>query len=176
MSHYEKGVRFERKTRTDLAENGYEVIRAAGSKGSTKIDLLAMKPGQQLLIQCKESGDISPAEWNRIVEVAGWYPGVAIPLLAANGPRGRGVVYTQLLGVKVPRARTQPCRPFLLDEIAAACQTCGPTATELHPRLAGVARCSNCKAHAEPAPLVVPYQAVHPAGTHTINLPAQEAS
>ncbi|GLZ62854.1 hypothetical protein [Micromonospora sp. NBRC 107095] len=28
----------------------------------------------------------------------------------------------------------------------------------------------------EPAPTVVPYQAVHPAGVHTINLPAQEAS
>ena len=116
MTEYDTGRRFEWKTRDDCKDNGYEVLRAAGSKGGTKIDLVAMKPGQLLFIQCKADGKLGPAEWDRVYEVAGWVG--AIPILAANGPRGRGVVYTRLLGPKIPRARTQPCEPFLLDEIA----------------------------------------------------------
>ncbi|MCZ7434780.1 restriction endonuclease [Micromonospora sp. WMMC241] len=118
MSHYQAGTRFEHKIRDDLRDNGYEVMRAAGSKGASKVDLVALKPGQLLFIQAKRSGTLPPAEWDRVFEVAGWVG--AVPLLAANGPRGRGVVYTRLLGRKVPRARTQPCEPFLLDQIAQA--------------------------------------------------------
>lgn len=115
-NHYAKGRRFEWKTRDDLIENGYVVMRMAGSKGNAKVDLVAVKPGQQLYIQCKDDGTLGPAEWDRVVEVASWVG--AVPILAQNGPRGRGVVYTRLLGPKIPRARTQPCQPFLLDEIA----------------------------------------------------------
>lgn len=115
-NHYAKGTRFEHRIRDDLVANGYEVMRAAGSKGSTKVDLVALKPGQLLFIQCKSSGVLGPAEWNRVVQVSGWVD--AVPILAANGPRGRGVIYTRLLGPKIPRARIQPCEPFLLDEIA----------------------------------------------------------
>lgn len=116
MSGYGTGRTFEWKTRDDLAANGYEVLRAAGSKGGTKADLIAFKPGELLLVQCKRSGSLPPAEWDRLVEVAGWVGGV--PLLAANGPNGRGVVYTRLLGVKRRGCRTQPCEPFLLDRVA----------------------------------------------------------
>lgn len=115
MSHYGTGRRFEWKVRDDLAENGYEVVRAAGSKGSTKIDLIGLKPGQHLYVQCKRAGALPPAEWDRLVEVAGWVD--AVPLLAANGPNGRGVTYTRLLGPKRRGARIQPCEPFLLDEL-----------------------------------------------------------
>jgi Holliday junction resolvase len=117
-NRYASGTRFEHKTRDDLISNGYDVIRAAGSKGSTKVDLVAVKPGSLIFIQCKATGTLPPAEWDRLVEVAGWVG--AAPVLAANGPRGHGIVYTQLLGPKRPRARTQPCEPFLLDEIATA--------------------------------------------------------
>jgi hypothetical protein len=120
MSHYAQGTRFEHKVRDDLAANGYEVVRAAGSKGSSKIDLLAIKPGQMLFIQCKRTGVIGPDEWNRVHEVAGWVS--ALPVLAANGPLGRGVTYVLLLGPKrrgVP-LRNQPCRTFHLDELAVA--------------------------------------------------------
>lgn len=116
MTAYGTGRRFEWKVRDHLAENGFEVIRAAGSKGGSKIDLLALKPGQAVFVQCKSDGKIGPAEWDRLVEVAGWVG--AVPVLAGNGPRGRGVVYTRLLGPKVPRARTQPCEPFVLDVLA----------------------------------------------------------
>ncbi len=117
-NHYATGTRFEHKVRDDLIANGYEVVRAAGSKGSTKIDLLAVKPGQALFIQCKSSGALPPAEWDRLVEVAAWVG--AVPLLAANGPRGRGVVYTRLLAPKQRGKRTQPCEPWLPDLLAGA--------------------------------------------------------
>lgn len=117
MTGYAVGTRFEHKVRDHLHENGYEVVRAAGSKGGTKADLIAFKPGQLLLIQCKRDGKLSAAEWDRLVEVAGWVGGVA--LLAANGPRGRGVHYQRLLGPKRPRARVQASEVFLVDQIAA---------------------------------------------------------
>lgn len=115
-NHYGTGRNFEWKIRDDLTANGFEVLRAAGSKGSSKVDLIAMKPGQLLFIQAKRSGTLPPAEWDRLVEVAAWVG--ALPILAANGPRGRGVTYTRLLGPKRFRCRTQPCEPFLLDELA----------------------------------------------------------
>jgi hypothetical protein len=120
MSHYAQGTRFEHKVRDDLAANGYEVIRAAGSKGSSKVDLIGLKPGQLLFIQCKRTGALGPDEWDRVHHVAGWVD--AIPLLAANGPAGRGVTYIRLLAPKrrgVP-LKNQPCSVFHLDEIAAA--------------------------------------------------------
>lgn len=116
MTHYADGTRFERKVRVHLAGNGYEVIRAAGSKGGTKADLVALKPGQLLLIQCKRAGILPPGEWDRLVQVAGWVG--ALPLLAANGPLGRGVTYTRLCGPKLRGRRTQPVEPFVIDEIA----------------------------------------------------------
>lgn len=119
MTHYETGTRFEHKVRDHLAANGYEVVRAAGSKGGSKLDLIALKPGQALFVQCKRNGTLGPDEWDRVYEVAGWVG--AVPILAANGPLGRGVTYLHLLGAKrrnVPM-RNQPCRVFHPDEIAA---------------------------------------------------------
>lgn len=118
MTGYAVGTRFEHKVRDDLAENGYEVLRAAGSKGGTKADLLGFKPGQLLLVQCKRSGVLPPDEWDRLVEVASWVGGV--PLLAANGVHGRGVLYTRLLGPKRRGKRTQDVEPWAPDLIAGA--------------------------------------------------------
>jgi Holliday junction resolvase len=118
MTQYASGRRFEWIVRDDLSANGYVVSRAAGSKGDSKVDLFAFKPGQLLFVQVKRTGDLGPAEWDRLVEVAGWVG--AIPILAAKGGRGQGVQYTRLLGPKVPRARTQACIPFVLDLLAAA--------------------------------------------------------
>ncbi|MFF1469109.1 PDDEXK family nuclease [Streptomyces mirabilis] len=69
-SNYERGVRFERAVRDDLESHGYEVIRSAGSK--SKIDLVAIKPRQLLLIQCKQAGpgQLPNADWNRVFELS----------------------------------------------------------------------------------------------------------
>lgn len=119
MSQYATGTRFEHKTRDHLESNGYDVVRAAGSKGNTKVDLAAFKPGQLLLIQCKANGALPPDEWDRIHEVAGWVG--AVPLLAANGPKGRGVTYIRILGPKRRGLRlvNQPCEVFHVDQIVA---------------------------------------------------------
>lgn len=115
MTGYAVGTRFERKVSGHLETNGYVMLRAAGSKGGTKADLLAFKPGQLLMVQCKLDGKLPAVEWDRLVEVAGWVS--AVPLLASNGPRGRGVSYMKLLGPKRPRARIQAVEPFQVDEI-----------------------------------------------------------
>lgn len=112
--HYAKGTRFEHKVRADLEGLGYSVIRAAGSKGDAKVDLVAFHPLRPLmLVQCKTDGKISKAEWDRLYEVAGWYPAVCVPVLAANGARGEGVSYHAIEGLRVPYARTQPYRRYL---------------------------------------------------------------
>jgi hypothetical protein len=142
VSHYATGTKFEHKCRDDLEANGYDVIRAAGSKGSTKVDLAAFKPGQLLLIQCKSDGVLPPAEWDRIFEVAGWIGG-AIPLLAANGIRGRGITYIRLLGAKRPglHMKNQPCEVFHLDHLAAASPPSAALAGDHpHPRGSGYPR------------------------------------
>lgn len=120
MTRYERGTRFERKVIARLRVDGYLTIRAAGSKGESKIDVIAIKRGQLLFCQCKIDGVLGPAEWDRVYEVAGMVG--AVPLLAANGPRGRGVEFIRLEGPKrrnLPMDRQQ-CSVFHLDEIAAA--------------------------------------------------------
>lgn len=117
MSAYGRGRTFEWLVRDHLAENGYSVIRAAGSKGNAKVDLIALKPGQILFVQCKSTaGALGPDEWDRLVEVSGWVS--AVPILAAKGGRGQGVQYTRLLGPKRRGARIQNVEPFVVDEIA----------------------------------------------------------
>jgi Holliday junction resolvase len=107
QSRYAQGTAFERKVILDLAGEGYVTIRAAGSKGAGKIDVVAFHPyGPQLLIQCKRTGEISPGEWNRVREIARWAG--AVPLLAENGPNGRGITYWRLVADKVPRSHSKP--------------------------------------------------------------------
>lgn len=114
MSEYAAGTKFERKVRTDLRDNGYEVIRSAGSK--TKVDLVAMKPGELLLVQCKRDGTLPPDEWDRLYDLARWISGY--PILASNGERGRGVRYDRLLDHKRRGVRIEQTVPFVLDEVA----------------------------------------------------------
>jgi Holliday junction resolvase len=118
MTAYADGRRFEWKTRDALTRDGYEVSRAAGSK--KKIDLFAMKPGQLLLVQCKRDGVCSPAEWDRVHELATWVG--AVPVLAVNGPKGHGIVLWRLLGPKRRRLdwAHQPVTRFHTDEVGPA--------------------------------------------------------
>ena len=117
MSHYDHGRRFEWVVRDYLADNGYSVIRAAGSKGNAKVDLIALKPGQLVFVQCKTAtGALGPDEWDRLVEVSAWVG--AVPVLAAKGGRGQGILFTRLLGPKRRGARVQNVEPFVIDELA----------------------------------------------------------
>ena len=120
MTAYQAGKRFEDKVRGHLREEGYVVIRSAGSK--TKVDLTCLKPGQLLLIQCKRTGVIQAAEWDELLELAGWVG--AVPLLAVNGPKGRGICLWQLCGPKrrgLPWPK-QPVHRFVTDEVVGVRQ------------------------------------------------------
>lgn len=59
-NQYQAGYKLERATRLLLELNGYLTIRASGSKGCA--DLVALKPGEVLLVQCKTSGRLGPGD------------------------------------------------------------------------------------------------------------------
>lgn len=99
MNRYRSGADFEREVRTHLTSEGYDVIRSAGSK--TKVDLLAFKTGQVLVIQCKRDGRIGPAERAEVRRVAALIP-TALPILACR-PR---VTFFELTGPG-PRDRVE---------------------------------------------------------------------
>lgn len=99
MTRYRSGTDFEREVRAVLIRDGYDlVVRSAGSK--TKVDLIAIKPGQVLFIQCKRNGICPPAERIALVRVASMLPGVGVPVVASRP----GVTFVRLTGVR-PRDR-----------------------------------------------------------------------
>lgn len=124
MTNYQKGSRFENDVRAELEEHGYECVRAAGSAGSTKIDLVAFKTGQTLMIQCKSGKkSISGAEWNKLREVAALVG--AIPLLVEK-VQGQPQ-YWELTGVHEGK-RLPPKAPWSPDFVATmhwVCRRCG---------------------------------------------------
>lgn len=123
---YNQGRQFETKVSRWLADRGLAVMRAAGSKGTGKMDLVAFSPdGRVLIVQCKTTGQISPVEWNRLVEIAGWpsqvraidEPDVVVPLVAMRGERAKpgqewAPQFMRLAGPKVPRSRNWPWKLY----------------------------------------------------------------
>jgi Holliday junction resolvase len=116
---YVSGRAFEYRIIKALHAAGYAVARGAGSKGSTKADVIAFSPhGGILIIQAKHDGKISADEWNRLYDVASWSAktvasgwsgadstGViefrpVVPLIAYTDPRGR-IVMDELTGERV---------------------------------------------------------------------------
>ena len=63
--NYNKGRRFEYKVKAWLEERDWICVRSAGSK--SPFDLVAMKDGQTLPIQCKYGTRISRAEMKELV-------------------------------------------------------------------------------------------------------------
>lgn len=119
-----RGSNLENAVLHDLEDNGYRTIRAAASHGSTKADVIGIKPGQVVFVQAKRhapsraaSGrgiDVPPAEWNALLQVASWVPGGGgVALIATGTPTN--ITYIQIMGVKRPGSRTALSRPFVLD-------------------------------------------------------------
>ena len=99
MSDYAAGRRVEYAIRDDLTANGYEVVRAASSKGPA--DLVAFKPGQVLLVNVKRTSVPAPAERLALLRVAAMLPGVAVPVLARK-PQRQPITY-HLMSAGTPR-------------------------------------------------------------------------
>lgn len=107
-----QGRQKEWKVRDALIADGYEVLRAAGSKGA--LDLLAIKPGEQLFVQVKSGQQgLGPAAWNRLFDLAAMVG--AIPILADVQPRVP-VAYWRLVARK-ERLGKQPYERFYLDRV-----------------------------------------------------------
>lgn len=116
---YQNGRTFEYKVMNDLASFGFESVRAAGSKGGTKADIVAFHPtGVIMLVQCKTNGIISAEEWNRLYEVALWSPATR-PIIADRPARGK-IGYWLITGERVPYKPDRnriPFNPALIRKI-----------------------------------------------------------
>jgi len=75
-SAYERGRRFEYRVRKYLKEKGYFVVRSA--KSGTVCDLVALKKGKILLVQCKLNKKISRKEKEELAKLAEQVGGKAI--------------------------------------------------------------------------------------------------
>jgi Holliday junction resolvase len=113
MTRYQDGTRFEHVVRKQLEEDGYWCTRSAGSK--TKVDLVAIKPGQVLLVQCKRDGRCAPAERAAIVSLAQCLPLVAVPVLAWKHVGSTAILLDRITGLG-PKDRA----PFVTDEVGTA--------------------------------------------------------
>jgi Holliday junction resolvase len=113
MTAYQRGDYFEKKCAAALTGDGYVCWQTRGSK--TPVDIVALKPTQVLLVQCK-GGDkpISGAGWNALFELAYRLQGEAI--LADRD--GTGIRWRRIVGWHADRSQTWPCTPWTPDEAA----------------------------------------------------------
>jgi Holliday junction resolvase len=114
MTQYAKGYAFEQKVAGDLTQDGYFVIRAGGSHGVA--DLVALKSGQVLLVQCKTNGVISIGDWNALYGVAERVGAVA---LVAHRPSRGAVAYRRLDARRVARQAVEYTE-WTADEVIVA--------------------------------------------------------
>ena len=94
---YQKGYRLECEVRKDMEAKGWVAIRAAGSKGKSKIDIIAIKENNIRGIQCKADGKISLEERRIMLENHTTHN--ILPILATKERDGRRsrIKYTLLL-------------------------------------------------------------------------------
>ena len=93
-------------------------MRSAGSHSPA--DLVAMRGGELVCVQCKRNGRLDPGEWNEFWDFC--QRAGALPVLAVPGPQGRGVTYHELTGRKdgrgrQPMAQWVPGRKGSTDEV-----------------------------------------------------------
>jgi hypothetical protein len=80
---YQLGYSFERRVYALLEGMGYFVMRSSGSKGIA--DLIAVRKGSVLFVQCKRSGKIESKEWNELFAQASKYGADAVVADCATG-------------------------------------------------------------------------------------------
>ncbi|MFP5204071.1 MAG: hypothetical protein ACLGSH_01805 [Acidobacteriota bacterium] len=105
---YRLGRAFEYRARDALKAAGYFVLRSPASR--SPIDLLAIKPGVVLMIQCKRSAALPVGEWNALYDLA--ISTGAVPLLASM-PLSRGIAFSRLIDRKDGSKKRQPLEPWV---------------------------------------------------------------
>jgi Holliday junction resolvase len=109
---YRKGRQFEYRVRDYLEDLGFLVVRSPGSRAP--FDLLAISAkGPILLIQCKVTGILPPAEWNTLLWLANKYSVLA--LCAIRSSKGK-IEWRRLLKPKDSLRAPQPWVHILLHD------------------------------------------------------------
>jgi Holliday junction resolvase-like predicted endonuclease len=129
VTAYTRGLGYEDRAATALAQDGYVVWQAKGSKGAA--DLIALKRGQVLLVQVKGCRErITGQGWNELLDLAERVGALA---LVADWPewqsyRAGPMRLRRITGRHAPRSPRWLCEPFTTDEVArpaGACATLG---------------------------------------------------
>ena len=107
QTKYRIGRAFEYKCRDHLKSLGFFVMRSPRS--SSPVDLVAIRPGEVLFVQCKRNGVLGVADWNALIELA--ESSGATPILAADQPRSTPR-YVRMTSRKDGSRRRQPLEPF----------------------------------------------------------------
>jgi Holliday junction resolvase len=111
VTAYTNGAAFERRVMTALENDGYQCLRAAGSKGAA--DLIALKPGQTLLVQVKLTNpQLAPTERITLTHLAKLCG--ALPIVAWRTKLRGPIGFRELTGTG-PKDH----RPWTPDEAAA---------------------------------------------------------
>jgi len=110
QSLYRFGRAFEYRVRDALRGFGYFVLRSPQSK--SPLDLIAIKRGVVLFVQCKRHGVLNPGEWNQIFDLAQSVG--AIPIMVEISEQHRGeILYWRLLERKDGTKKAQPRGAYL---------------------------------------------------------------
>lgn len=101
-TNYQRGRALEYRAQAALIADGYYAQRSPGSKGIA--DILAVKKGQTLFVQCKRGTGqmLSAADWNELVATAARHGG--LPIYAEATPGGQ-LWWWLLTGPRQPRQR-----------------------------------------------------------------------
>lgn len=103
---YKRGRDFEYAVKHNLEKNGFVCMRSPASKSPA--DLMAVRHGKTIFVQCKLHGALPPAEWNAFIDYAE-KAGVS-PIMAARKKTGTGIDYFLLTGKKDGSKRRQPMK------------------------------------------------------------------
>lgn len=101
---YKVGRSFEYATKKDLEKYGYIVMRSPASK--TPADLVAIRAGEIVFVQCKLHGAMGVKEWNEFIDYS--EKGGATPVMAQRSQTGRGITYSLLTAKKDGSRKRQP--------------------------------------------------------------------
>lgn len=109
---YRLGRSVEYAVRDELREWGYFSFRSPRSLGP--VDVMGIKKGVVVMVQCKRSLTCTVTEWNAIYSLAESIG--AIPLVAGR-PTGKGITYMKITGAKDGSKRRQPWVEMTIGDI-----------------------------------------------------------
>lgn len=104
---YRLGRAFEYRVRDALKKVGFFVLRSPRS--GSPIDLVAIRKGLVLMIQCKRSGQLGIKDWNAIYDIA--LSSGAVPIMAEMKVP-RGILCWRMTDRKDGTRRAQPMEPY----------------------------------------------------------------